>query len=53
MQIDNTYVCASMLIKKVATTHSITTHIVEHCAAERFMALETLDLTRVCGVQRH
>lgn len=52
LQINNTDVCASMLIKKLLlSNYSITTQILEHRAAGRFMALETLGLTQVYGVQ--
>lgn len=52
LQINNTYVCASMLIKKLLlSNYSITTQILEHCAAGRFMALETVGLRQVYGVR--
>lgn len=54
LQINNTDVCASMLIKKklLLSNNSITTPILEYSAAERFMALETLGLRQVCGIPR-
>lgn len=54
LQINNTHVrCqhADEIKKLLLSNYSITTQILEHCAARRFMALETLGLRQVYGVQ--